>query len=190
MMSHSADALPLLGPCQVWWGPAGAETELGKTHGGVEFRCTEDAVDIFFDQFGTTPWDSYSVGKPTEIECNFANLSYTLLELLMPTEATVYGAMPTPTPYIGDDAIDIWVGLGTSHRANSQRLILIPYVNGVPSPNVEDHIFVPLAFPRINLAWMFDAETQRVVNCLFKAFPVSQAIPRIWFMGNEDLIPA
>jgi hypothetical protein len=185
----SASSLPLLGPCQVWWGTAGAETELGKTHGGVTFRCTEEAVDIFFDQFGTTPYDSYTVGKPTEVECNFANLSYTLLANILPTEATLYGGDPTPTPYVGDDAIDIWLGLGTSHRANAKRLILIPYVDGIPSANVEDRIYIPLAFPRINLEWMFDAETQRVVNCIFKAFPVSQATPRIWFMGDESLLP-
>lgn len=185
----SATKLPLLGPCQVWYGPAGAEEEKGKTHGGVIFRCTEDAVEIFFDQFGTTPYDAYTVGKPTEIEANFANLSYELLENLMPTEATHYGPMPTPTPYAGDDALDVWLGLGTSHRDNAQRLILIPYLNGVPSPDVEDHIFVPLAYPRINLEWPFDAETQRVVNTIFKAFPVSQAIPRIWFMGDEALLP-
>jgi len=186
----SATALPILGPCQVWYGPAGAETELGKTHNGVNFRCVEEAVDIFYDQFGTTPWDSITVGKPTEIETNFANLSYALLERLMPTEATHYGPEVTPTPYAGDDALDIWVGIGTSHRDNAQRLILIPYWNGIPSTDIEDRIYVPLAFPRINLDWPYNATDQRVVNCTFKAFPVSQTVPRIWFMGDESLIPA
>ena len=35
-----------------------------------------------------------------------------------------------------------------------------------------------------------DAETQRLINVTFRIFPVSQALPRLFFLGSEALIPA
>jgi hypothetical protein len=183
-----ATKLPQLGPCQVWFGAAGAEVELGKTK-GVTLRLTEDTAPILYDQTGTGPWDLITVGKICDIECNFANLSYDLLEQVLPTEAEWYGASGTPTTGISNDALDIRLGLGTSHRDNAKRLILKPYVNGVVSPDKEDWIYAPLAFPAIDLTWEFDATNQRVVKAVFHSFPVSQNLPRILFLGAEAQLP-
>ncbi len=180
--------LPQLGPCQVFYGAAGVEVELGKTK-GVNFRLREDAADITYDQTGTGPWDRVTTGKVCEVECNFANLSYDLLEQILPTEAEWWGTAGTPTPGISNDALDIRLGLGTSHRDNAKRLIIKPYVNGVPSADEEDWITVPLAFPTVNIDWAYDATSQRVANCVFHAFPVSQNLPRIVFLGDESALP-
>lgn len=185
-----AEALTKLGPCRVLFGPVGAETELGKTK-GVTWRLTQSAAPILYDQTGTGPFDKITTGKETEVECNFASLDYDLWEDLLIHEATQYQGAPTPEVGTGnaDRALDIWLGLGTSHRDHSQRLILQPYIDGAPSLNVEDWVHFPLAFPRPEIEQIYDAETQRVLHVIFEVFPVSQTVPRICFMGDESLIP-
>lgn len=183
-----ATNLPKLGPCQVWFGAAGAETELGKTH-NVVLRIREDTAPITYAQTGTGPWDMITVGKIVEIQCEFASLCYDLFERVLPTEAEWYAAVTTPAPGISNDALEIRLGLGTSHRDNAKRLILKPYVNGVPSADEEDWITAPLAFPQVDAEMMFNATDQRLLNVLFHAFPVSQSLPRILYLGDEHQLP-
>ncbi len=184
-----ATALPILGPCDVLYGPAGAEEDLGFTR-SVTPRITEAAADVVHDQTGTSPWDRYTTGKAVEIEMTLDDLSYELWEKVSPTQATVYSSGPTPTPSDGDDALDYQLGLGTSHRENAQRLILKPYVNGVASSNEEDWIVFPLVYLRVEAELSFDAETQRGLHVIGEVFPVSKDNPRLFFMGSEALLPA
>jgi len=185
----SATALPVLGPCQVWLGPAGAEAELGKTH-DVHFYCEETAADITYAQTGVGPWDKVITGKTARVEADFANLSHALLESLI-NGATIYtdGA----TPAVCDQVLDIQLGIGRTYRCNAERIILMPYEgcesDGAPSPNPCDWIFGPLAYPRVELDWIFNATDQRVVHTIFDLLPESQSVPRLWFMGDETLLP-
>jgi hypothetical protein len=183
-----ATKLPQLGPCQVYWGSAGAEVELGKTK-DVHWRLTEDTAPILYDQTGTGPWDLITTGKVCEVDANFANLSYDLFEQLLPTEAEWYATGATPAAGISNDALEIRLGLGTSHRDNARRLILKPYVNGVPSIDKEDWIYFPVAFPTVDMDWAFNASDQRVMKVMFHAFPQSQNLPRICWLGDESKLP-
>lgn len=178
----SKTALPVLGPCQVWY----KGTELGKTHGGVHFICEEVAAEIGYDQVGVTPWDKVITGKTARVEADFANLSHALLDLLI-NGSTIYTGGATPGC---EQALDILCGVGTTYRANGGILILKPYVNGVVSPDSCDWITVPLAYARVEMDLVFDAETQRVVHAIFDALPVSQNTPRLWFMGESGVLPA
>jgi hypothetical protein len=183
-----ATKLPQLGPCQVWYGTAGAEVELGKTK-GVNWRLTEATAPITYDQTGTGPWDLVTVGKECQVDANFANLKYDLFEQLLPTEAEWYATGATPAAGPSNDALEIRLGLGTSFRDNAKRLILKPYVNGVPSSDTEDWIYFPLAFPSVDMDWGFNATDQRVIKCTFHCFPLSQSLPRICWLGAEAKLP-
>jgi len=183
-----ATKLPQLGPCQVWFGDAGSEVELGKTH-DVIIRLVEETAPITYAQTGTGPWDLVTVGKICDIECQFASLNYDLFEQVLPTEAEWYGAAGTPTVGISNDALDIRLGLGTSHRDHAKRLIIKPYVDGVPSVDEEDWITAPVCFPQVNMEWHFNATDQRILTATFHSFPLSQALPRILFLGDEAQLP-
>jgi len=179
--------LPVLGPCQIWWGPVGLEEELGKTHGGVHWFDTETQADIFFDQVGTSKWDAYITGVEARVEADFANLSHELMDTII-NGTTLYTDGATPT--FCNLVLDRWAPVGLSKRDNAQRLILKPYINGVVSPNPCYWVYFPLSYPHVDMDLVFDAETQRVIHTIFEIFPVSQNCPRLWFMGDETLLPA
>ena len=186
-----ATAFVLKGPATILYGPAGAEVEFGKTaEAPTIIRIREEISPIHYHQTGTNPWDVVSVGKTMEVEASFANLSWQLFLNAMPTEAFYCDSAPSPTPEPGDEALDFVVGLGTSHRDQSQRLIVQPWWNGAVDPNDETWFYFPLAYPRVDAELHFDAETQRVLHVLFEIFPVSQECQRMMFMGNEDLLCA
>ncbi|HUT62189.1 MAG TPA: hypothetical protein VNA25_30485 [Phycisphaerae bacterium] len=186
-----ATEFTLAGPAQILWGDAGVEEEFGKTEAGPTIvRIREETFPVTFHQTGVNPWDIYGVGKTVEVEANFANMGWDLLLNVMPTEAKIYGGgVTTPTPAPGDQALDIQVGLGTSHRSYSKRLILKPYWENAPDTNPETWFIFPLAFPRIDAEIEHGPDVQKVIHVLFEIFPVSQACPRLFFMGNEANLP-
>ncbi len=188
----TADSWVLKGPARVMYGPAGAEVEFGKTaETPVIVRIREEVSPIQFHQTGINKWDSITVGKTIEVECSFASLSWTLLMNAMPTEAFLCDGVTTPTSGIlGDQSMEILVGLGTSHRDNAQRLIVQPFFNGVVDPNPEVWFYFPLAYPVVDAEINHDYESQKVLHVMFEIFPVSQDCPRLMFMGNEDLLCA
>lgn len=179
--------LPVLGPAQVWYGPPGAEVELGKTHGGVHIYHTETETEIFYDQVGTSPWDGVITGALARVEADFANLSHDLLDILI-NGSTKYtdGA----TPAMCRLALEVRSPVGVRKRANAGRLIIKPYVDGVVTPNPCYWFYFPLAYPLVDMHLVYDATTQRVLHTVFHIFPVSQNCPRLWFMGDETLLPA
>ena len=186
-----ATAFALLGPARILYGPAGAETEFGKTWDTpVVVRIREETADIHFHQTGINRWDAMTVGKTIEVEASFANLSWQLLMNAMPTEAFLCDTVTTPTAASDDQSLEILVGLGTSHRDQAQRLIVQPYWNGFPDPNPETWFVFPLAYPRVDAEINHDYENQKVLHVIFEVFPVSQDCPRLMFMGNEAFLCA
>jgi hypothetical protein len=186
-----ATAFTLKGPARLLYGPAGAEVEFGKTfETPVVVRIQEISSPIMFHQTGMNPWDAITIGKLIEVEASFANLSWQLLMNALPDEATLCDDVTTPTAAPGDQSLEILVGLGTSHRDAAQRLILQPYYNGIPDPNVETWFYFPLAYPVVDAEINHDYESQKVLHVKFEVFPVSQACPRLMFMGNEAYLCA
>jgi hypothetical protein len=148
------------------------------------------AAEITYAQTGEGPWDKVITGKTARIEADFANLSHALLEDLI-NGATVItdGA----TPALCDQVLDVQLGIGTMYRCSAGRVILIPYIGcetvGAPSDNPCDWIYGPVAYPRVELDWVFNATDQRLVHTIFDLLPESQSQPRLWFMGDETLLP-
>ena len=180
--------LPKLGPCQVWYGLAGAESEMGKTK-NVIWKLTENSAPITYDQTGVGAWDEIITGKTCEVEANFANLCYDLFEKVLPNEAEWYAIGGTPAGGISNDALEIRLGLGTSMRDHAKRLILKPYVNGVPSLDKEDWVYFPLAYPVVDMEFQFNATDQRIIHVVFHCYPESQALPRIAWLGDTNQLP-
>jgi len=186
-----ATEFALVGPARILYGPAGMEEELGKTaETPVIVRIRDETTPVLFHQTGRNPWDMYTVGKTVEVECSFASLNWALFLALMPTEMAMYDGVTTPTPAPGDQALELRVGLGTSHRDNAQRLIVQPYWNGVPDPNPETWFVFPLAYFRVDAEINHDYDSQKVVHGIFEIFPISQTCPRLMFMGSELYLPA
>jgi len=175
--------LPVLGPCQVLFGPKAAEVDLGKSHGGVVFRNTEESAPITHDQTGTGSWDDVIVGMTTEVEVALSEGSYDRLKSIL-SGATILSDGATPMNF----ALDVDIPLGRSMRDNAKRLILKPIINNAVSTDKHDWIYVPLAHPISDIEWTFDAENQRVARARFKGYPESAANPRMWFMGDQAQI--
>jgi len=186
-----ATSFVLKGPARLLYGPAGAEEEFGKTaETPVIVRIREETSDIHFHQTGINRWDAITVGKTVEVEASFANLCWELFMNAMPTEAYLCDTVTTPTAAADDQSLEILVGLGTSHRDNSQQLIVQPYYDGVPDPNPETWFIFPLAYPRVDAEINHDYESQKVLHVIFEVFPLSQDCPRLMYMGNEEFLCA
>lgn len=178
----SKTAYPVLGPAQFWY----KGSELGKTHGGIRFRATENIVNVTYDQVGVTPWDRVQTGKIVVAEAAFANLSHALMAALFGGEARIITGGATPAC---DQVLDVQLGLGISHRTSGGEAIIKPYVGGALSTDVCDWIHLPLTYPEVDMELVFDAETQRVMNARFQALPMSQNNPRLFYLGCPYLLP-
>ncbi len=151
-----------LGPCQVLFGTAGSEADLGKTQGGVIVRLTQDLVDLMSDQFGSAPEDAVITGDHAEVEIPFAEIDFDLLAIVL--SQTKFGA---------DGGITGENNVGTALLTNSQSLLLKKYVSGVPSTDEADWIRFPAAYPKSDVELTYDAENQRVLKSIFRCFPKS-----------------
>jgi hypothetical protein len=173
-----------LGPAQIKWGESGLEEDLGKTLGGVTVRISDSSVDINSDQFGEAPEDTILTGTTVEVECPFAEVSYSLLSKIL-----FQDTFGTKVGFAGEN------NTGTSLKANGKSLLVIKYVNGVPSTDLADVIHFPLAAPVPNIELSYDSSNQRVATATFKCFPstvsanwggatVSDKVVSYWF-GDE-----
>ena len=148
-----------LGPCSVAFGTAGGETDLGKTHGGVTVRISDDSVDLKSDQSGTSPEDTVITGTTVEVELALA-------EITMARLATALGQ----TAFGSDTGVPGENKVGYSMADNAQSLLLKKYVDGIESTDAADQIRFPAACPMSDIELSYDAENQRVLKVKFKCF--------------------
>jgi len=153
-----------LGPCGVFYGTAGSEVDLGKTHGGVTIRMSDDRVDLKSDQYGTGPEDTVITGTAVEVEMALAEVTFD--ELAIALNQTKFGTALT-------GGIPGENNVGTSMLANAQQLLLKKYVDGGVSTDKTTWITFPAACPVSDVELTYDAENQRVLKLVYKCFPVS-----------------
>ena len=163
-----------LGPCQVLYGTAGSEVDLGKTHGGVIVKLEDDYADLMSDQYGTAPEDTIITGNKAEVEINFAEVDFDLLADVLNQDT--FGA--TPSGLTGENNV------GTSLLTNAQSLILVKYVAGIPSTDLEDRVVFPAAAPMSQIELSYDAENQRILKATFKCF--SSTVNAAWGTGAAN----
>ncbi|MFA4971862.1 MAG: hypothetical protein WC683_04565 [bacterium] len=174
-----SEGLGEMGPCYVYYGPAGAELELGKTHGGVRFFDVTDSKEITFDQFGTTEWDRMMIGRNVRVELNLAELSLENWDKVVPY-TTMTGATPSHRKLV------VYPSVGQpGMRDLAQQLILKKMENGAPSTDPERWVTFPKAFPETDLEIVFDPDTQRTMKIIFRVFPFSETDSYLYILGDE-----
>jgi len=164
-----------LGPCQVLFGTAGSETDLGKTQGGVTVSFNTSVADLLSDQFGTAPEDQAITGQGATVTVPLAEYSVENLAIALNQTALDYG---------GDKGIKGSLLTGTFLKsAKAQSLLIKKYVNGVPSTDEDDWIRFPSAAPTGTFDIPYDAATQRVIEVTFTAYPDSNDV--LYYIGDE-----
>ena len=163
-----------LGPCQVSFGTAGAEVDLGKTYGGVVVKLTDDYVDLMSDQYGTAAEDTIITGNKAEVEISFAEIDFDMLALVL-NQATFGTA---PAGLTGQNNV------GTSLLAAAASLELIKYVAGIPSTDLKNKIIFPKAAPLSNVELSYDTENQRVLKTTFRCYP--SVVNAAWGTGTPN----
>ena len=162
-----------LGPCQVLYGAAGAEVDLGKTHGGVTVKIKDDTKDLNSDQYGSAAEDSIITGTNVEVDIAFAEIGFDLLAQVLNQD--MIGAA---------SGVVIENNVGTSLKSSGKSLVLIKYVNGAPSTDDKDKVVFPCACPIGDIELVYDADTQRALKSTFKCFPTS--VTANWGAGTTS----
>ena len=151
-----------LGPCQVKFGTAGSEADLGKTHGGITIKIVDDSIDLKSDQYGSSPEDTIITGTTVEVELSLAEITFD--ELAIALNQTKFGTLLTGG-ITGENNV------GTSMLDAAKSLKLIKYSAGSPSEALTDVIIFPAAAPVSDVELTYDSENQRVLKLTFKCFP-------------------
>ncbi len=164
-----------LGPCQVLFGTADAEADIGKTQGGVKVTFAEDVADLMSDQYGSQPEDKAITGHTATVVTALAEYSVAnLATALNQTELQI----GTKKGFKGSSLV------GTKLSTKGQSLLLKKYVDGAVSTNENDWLRFPVAAPTGAFEITFDGVTQRVIEITFQAFPDANDV--LYFVGDED----
>jgi hypothetical protein len=164
-----------LGPCQVLFGTAAAEVDIGKTQGGVRVAFSEDVVDLMSDQYGSQPEDQSITGHTATIVTALADYSVANLAIALNQDELQLGSKKG---FKGSSLV------GTKLSTKGQSLLLKKYVDGIVSTDENDWIRFPVAAPTGAFELTFDGATQRVIEITFQAFPDANSI--LYFVGDED----
>lgn len=163
-----------LGPCQVLFGTAGSEIDLGKTQGGVRVTFSQDEVDLLSDQYGTQPEDQAITGHSAMIVVPLAE--YTIENLATALHQTKK-QLGTKEGIKGSSLV------GSKQTDYGNSLLIKKYVSGVVSTDENDWIRFPNAAPSGNFEIPFDGASQRIIETTFRAFPDANDV--LYFIGDE-----
>lgn len=167
-----------LGPCRVYYGThAGdAESDLGKTQGGVRVAFAEDTADLLSDQWGSQPEDQVITGNGVEIIVPLADYTLDSLEIALSQTELHIGA---DSGISGERLVGTKKGTPTTGKS----LLLKKYVDGEISEDTQNWMRFPVAAPIGNFEVMFDAASQRIIEVTFRAYPDDN--DRLYFIGDE-----
>lgn len=161
-----------LSPCQISFGTAGSEDDLGRTEGGVRVAFTTDVADLMSDQWGSQPEDQVITGQGCRVTAPLAE--YTLDNLAIALNQDV----------ISSDLIEGDRLVGTKMSAKAQSLLLKEYVDGIVSTLEENWMRFPVAAPVGSPEVLFSKADQRIIEVEFVCFPDSSDI--LYYIGDES----
>ena len=164
-----------LGPCQVLFGTAAAEVDIGKTQGGVRVAFSEDVADLMSDQYGSQPEDQMITGHTATVVTALADYSVENLATALNQSMLSLGSKEG---FKGSSLV------GTKLSTKGQSLLLKKYVDGIVSTDENDWIRFPVAAPTGAFEVSFDGATQRVIEVTFQAFPDGNDV--LYFIGDEE----
>lgn len=169
-----------LGPCRLVWGAgpdvgAAAQSPLGDdigyTLGGTTLMIKTSSAEKKVDQLGTTIIDRVITGLPTvSVETALAEITPRQVArvFLGLTDAELTSLMTTNN---NGFKVGLSQFMGKSMITNAKRLILKPIIAGVVTANEDDWISLPKAYPEMDMALLFNPETQRSFKVTFYGFP-------------------
>lgn len=163
-----------LGPCRVYFGEEGSESDVGRTQGGVTVSFNTDLADLMSDQFGTSPEDQVITGQGATVTVPLAE--YTLKNLAFALNQTVKTTG-------GKQGVEGSILTGTKLTDKAKSLLIKKYVGGEISTDTEDWIRFPLAAATGTFDISFDGSTQRIIEVTFTAFPNSDDV--LYILGDE-----
>ena len=147
---------------------------LGETHGGVTLTPTENTVEAHTDQAGVVPKDEIRTGTVIKVATSLAEV--TLANLAMVHKESVTGSP-------GSQGIAISVGIGKSLLDSAKPLIIVPYIDGLPSNDIEDLMGMPKAGMKATGTMNFDNANQRIIGVEFTSYP--DAYNNVFYIGAE-----
>ncbi len=163
-----------LNPCAVYWGVAAAESDLGKTEGGVSIKFETKTIELKTDQDGDVPIDEIIVGAGCMVTVNLAEITLANLSLALNQSLKVYSGN-----YGFAGANQVGTSLGTA----AQSLLLKPWVSGAATSDTELWWRFPKAAPTVNFDLAFTKNNQQIIPVVFKCFP--DASGNWYYAGDE-----
>jgi len=162
-------AIKDLGPCQVEWGGV----RLGKSHGNVIFRYSEQEKDVFEDGQGDAPVDSILMGATCEVEVPLTRLTLAQLAKVIGDGTVLSTNLTMVNP------------VGVSQYDKAEELILKPIVDSTPSVTESQYLSVFKASPRVDAEITYGRDGQRVFKVIFKAYPnqTTGSVGDLWEIG-------
>jgi len=156
-----------LGPCEIWFGTAGAELSIGAMVGGATLRGETLLADLKKDSFGDGIYDQQIVGANWTLEGNLGDLNMASLEDVIPGAVLTDDGLATPL----QSKLSISVPVGTSLRDIAKSLILKRIISGEVSTDEDNWWTFPIAAVVSNVELVFDATTQRRIPITFRILP-------------------
>lgn len=156
-----------LGPCEIWFGTAGAEANIGAMMGGATLKIDLLLADLKKDSFGDGVYDQVIVGSNAQLDANLGDLNMSSLAAVVPGAVLTDDGAATPT----QSKLTISVPVGTSLRDSAKQLILKRIVAGVASTDEDDWWTFPIAAVVSNLELTFNATEQRRIPVTFRILP-------------------
>lgn len=163
-----------IGPANCVWN----DVDLGDNH-SVTIRHSEDTAEHKTAQNGTSPKDEIFTGEATEVEIAMTGSTLAQMAQTIGIGGTLTGSQ-----------LMFQSQLGQSMRDSAAQLIIKPIINGAATVLEAKWITFFLAYPKLDMEIVFDAETDREYKVLFKVFKVdatasgeTYAVGDIWAIG-------
>lgn len=153
-----------LGPCKIEYGGE----DLGNTNGGVTVTIEESYASLTTDQNGENPVDEQCTGTSVTVEGALADITLDNIASLFKT--TVVGTAGSA------QKVEIKANVGTSLLANSNEMVIKPYVNGTVTTDPNDYITIHNAGFKASASMAYNATDQRVINFTATGYPNADGV--------------
>lgn len=142
--------------------------DLGFTMGGVEVEVTTTTHETKVDQFGDTVVNEHIMGRNIVVRAPLAETTLETMAAVIPGATLV---TDNTNPQNPKKKVQVTSGTGISLLERAKELVLHPIAK--PDSDKSEDLVIPLAATAggMNFAYKYDEE--RVFNCEFKGYPVS-----------------
>ncbi len=171
-----------IGPCQILYhllSESGTTlTDLGKTLGGVELDIAETSQQLKTDQDGEVPVDEFITGTTPKITARLADITLANLAFMLKQTVETEGAK---------QKVVVTPNTGTSLMTAGAKIVLKPYVQGVPTTDANKWITIPKAGITATAKLMYDNTNQRVIEFVASGYPDADNDNAVIIFGDETV---